>query len=110
MEWLPRELDYKSANFSSLCKRPPNPYERHLNEDGNRGDYILWERAIKPGWAASGPKESIPTRGGWPAGGDFSHVDDKWHMGDSPPKLPPGAMDKHNLYGPKQIFHTVPSG
>ena len=73
MEYFPKELDYKSANFGAMCKRPPNPFERHLNEDGFRGDHIMWERRIAPGKAKDGAKDQIPSRGGWFASGEFSH-------------------------------------
>ena len=109
MEYFPKELDYKSANFGAMCKRPPNPFERHLNEDGFRGDHIMWERRIAPGKAKDGAKDEIPSRGGWFAGGEYSHVDDQWHIGQAPEKKPAVASPPHNQYGLRQIFHTVPS-
>ena len=122
MEYFPKELDYKSANFGAMCKRPPNKPFRAAPTSINlqRGGVSFavttsinhvggWERRIAHGKAKDGAKDQIPSRGGWFASGEFSHVDDQWHNGPAPEKKPAVASPPHPQYGLRQIFHTVPS-
>ena len=47
MEYFPVEFDYKCANFAAMCKQSPNRFERHLNEDGWKGESgvaVMWQR------------------------------------------------------------------
>ena len=67
MEYFPKELDYISANFGAMCKRPPNPFERHLNQRGGVSFAVTtsinhvggWERRIAHGKAKDGAKDQI---------------------------------------------------
>ena len=72
MEYFPKELDYISANFGAMCKRPPNKPFRAAPTSINlqRGGVSFavttsinhvggWERRIAHGKAKDGAKDQI---------------------------------------------------